>query len=195
MRGAIDAAVTEPLLSGRLPAGVLPTTAPAAAAATGSAGSAGGRAGRHAGANPAPGLNFRHHFRSVVLLLRPYLALLLALIAVGEALVVAQGGWVQLPPRAAHAHLQLKQAHCMPIHFERSKLPVICRCNKSPCARPSRPPPAVGKVAGSFYRIVIDRQPASLAAMLLHAAALYAASTALYAAACWVTGESWCRAL
>lgn len=137
VRGAIDAAVTEPLLSGRLPAGVLPTTAPAAAAATGSAGSAGGRAGRHAGANPAPGLNFRHHFRSVVLLLRPYLALLLALIAVGEALVVAQ----------------------------------------------------VGKVAGSFYRIVIDRQPASLAAMLLHAAALYAASTALYAAACWVTGS------
>ncbi|KAL4434207.1 hypothetical protein ABPG75_000648 [Micractinium tetrahymenae] len=129
--GAIDAAVTEPLLSRRPNATAVPAAAPAAASSDG-----GGSAASRAAAPPASSLHFRHHFRTLLLLLRPYPALALALIAVGEALVVAE----------------------------------------------------VGKVAGSFYRIVIDGQPASLAAMLVHAAALYAASTALYAAACWVTG-------
>ncbi|PSC73387.1 ATP-binding cassette sub-family D member 4 [Micractinium conductrix] len=45
----------------------------------------------------------------------------------------------------------------------------------------------VGKVAGSFYKIVVDRQPSQLAAAMVHAGALYAACTALYSASCWVT--------
>lgn len=92
VRGAIDAPVTEPLLSGRPPASLLPTAAAPAAAATAS--STGSRGDVWAAAHAVPGLNFWHHFRSVVLLLRPYPALLLALIAVGEALVVAEGMWV-----------------------------------------------------------------------------------------------------
>jgi hypothetical protein len=50
-------------------------------------------------------------------------------------------------------------------------------------------PAAVGKVAGSFYQIVVDNQPSRLAAALLHASVLYGAATALYAASSWVTGE------
>ena len=45
-------------------------------------------------------------------------------------------------------------------------------------------------MAGSFYRIIVDQQPARLAAAMLHAAVLYAACTALYAAATWITGRS-----
>lgn len=88
IRSALDAAVTEPLLSGRPLPGALPGRAPAAAA---SASCTGSRGAMHAAPHPAPSLNFWHHFRSVVFLLRPYPALLLALIAVGEALVVAEG--------------------------------------------------------------------------------------------------------
>lgn len=47
----------------------------------------------------------------------------------------------------------------------------------------------MGKVAGSFYLIVLDGQTARFAAAMAHAAALYGASTALYAASSYVTGE------
>lgn len=47
----------------------------------------------------------------------------------------------------------------------------------------------MGKVAGSFYLIVLDGQPARFAAAMAHAAALYGASTTLYAASSYVTGE------
>eukprot|EP00887_Chlorella_sp_A99_P000802 scaffold5.g802.t1 len=46
----------------------------------------------------------------------------------------------------------------------------------------------VGKVAGSFYLILVDRQPGLLLHAMLHAAALYAAATALHAAAVALTG-------
>ena len=49
----------------------------------------------------------------------------------------------------------------------------------------------MGKVAGSFYLIVLDGQPARFAAAMAHAAALYGASTALYAASSYVTGGCW----
>lgn len=75
--------------------------------------------------------------------------------------------------------------HCS---LNRSSTPPSCSFADLLAPSPPAWHPAVGKVAGSFYRIVIDGQPARLAAMLLHAATLYAASTALYAAACWVTG-------
>lgn len=45
----------------------------------------------------------------------------------------------------------------------------------------------MGKVAGSFYRIVVDAQPAMLASAMLRAGLLYAASTVIYAATSWVT--------
>lgn len=58
------------------------------------------------------------------------------------------------------------------------------------CTDPPRSQtPAVGKVAGSFYLIVLDGQPARFAAAMAHAAALYGASTTLYAASSYVTGE------
>lgn len=55
--------------------------------------------------------------------------------------------------------------------------------------RPPRPAVAVGKVAGSFYLIVVDGQPSKFAAAMLRATLLYAASTALYAASSWVVGK------
>lgn len=47
----------------------------------------------------------------------------------------------------------------------------------------------MGKVAGSFYLIVLDGQPSRFTAAMARAAALYAASTVLYAVSSWVTGE------
>jgi hypothetical protein len=44
----------------------------------------------------------------------------------------------------------------------------------------------VGTVAGSFYQIIVDRQPAALSAAMLHAAALYAACVACSAAGAWL---------
>ena len=45
----------------------------------------------------------------------------------------------------------------------------------------------MGKVAGTFYRIVVDDQPAQLAGVMLHAALLYAACCAIYAVSTWLS--------
>ncbi|KAL4860116.1 ATP-binding cassette sub-family D member 4 [Chlorella vulgaris] len=130
-RGVLDA-VTEPLLPATHPSGLHHTS--------GGGHTGGSDAGLSAAASalvavPRSDLHFVRRFKALVLLLRPYTALFLALLSVAEAVVVAE----------------------------------------------------VGKVAGSFYRIVVDAQPAMLANAMLHAGLLYAASTAIYAATSWVT--------
>lgn len=82
MVAALDAAATEPLLPS------LASGAPPAAAAAG-----GGRAEAAAsGQEAASSLRFTRRFAVLLRLLRPYPALFLALLAVGEAVVVAEGG-------------------------------------------------------------------------------------------------------
>lgn len=46
----------------------------------------------------------------------------------------------------------------------------------------------MGKVAGSFYLIMVDREPGLLLRALAHTAALYAAATGVQAAATFLTG-------
>jgi hypothetical protein len=52
---------------------------------------------------------------------------------------------------------------------------------------PRHPHPAVGKVSGTFYQIMVDNQPGQLVQAMVHAAALYAACTAISTANTWLT--------
>jgi hypothetical protein len=47
----------------------------------------------------------------------------------------------------------------------------------------------VGKVAGSFYLILVDHQPSRFALATLRAAALYTAVASLAASATYIAGE------
>ena len=177
----IDMVVTEPLLgpntgasSSSGPLGGTGGGAPPAPAATPSSGACGRQP-----PSLGPNLHFTRRFRALMALLRPYPALALSLLAIAEALVVAEGAPAVPPHRgpASHRLCCRRNAPEAPLFFPPCiALPTACL------------PAAVGKVAGSFYQIVVDNQPSKLVAAMLHAAALYAAATALYAASSWVTG-------
>jgi ABC-type uncharacterized transport system fused permease/ATPase subunit len=159
-RGVIDV-ITEPLLPSAQLLGEFP-----AGSGIGSGSGSTTSSDRAAKAATSGGeLLFLRRFQALLALLRPYRALYLALLSVAEAVVVAEGGQLMCVAPLAHCCDGLSQ---------QDDLAIV-------------QPAAVGKVAGSFYRIVVDRQPSQLAAAMLHAAALYAVSTALHATSCWLT--------
>ena len=111
-----------------------------------------------------------HFLRRLYLLLaelRPYQALLLAALSIIESLIVAQG-------KKKETHVNFKSKSNDKLTNKQNKHSFFS---------------AVGKVAGSFYQIVVDKQPGALLTAGVHVSLLYSACVLTAATGVFLSGR------